>query len=111
MTSPAHEAAERYVAMVNARDLEGLAALFAPDATLLHPLGRFEGHGAIRDFYADNILVHSPQITAVSWVDADRACVFEMDARPPQGDTVAHAVDHVTVDRDGRIERLAIYYR
>jgi hypothetical protein len=47
----------------------------------------------------------------VSWVNADRFCVFEMDARPPHGDTVSHAIDHVTVDRDGRIERLAIYYR
>jgi ketosteroid isomerase-like protein len=111
MTSPAHEAAEHYVANVNTRDLEGLVALFAPDATLLHPAGRFEGHDAIRGFYADNVLLHSPQITAVSWVNADRLCVFEMDARPPHGDTVSHAIDHVTVDRDGRIERLAIYYR
>jgi hypothetical protein len=111
MTSPARHAAERYVAMVNARDLEGLVALFAPTATLLHPVGRFEGHDAIQGFYTDNVLLHAPKITAVSWVDADRFSVFEMDARAPQSDTVAHAIDHLTVDDDGHIERLAIYYR
>jgi steroid Delta-isomerase len=111
MTSPAHQAAEHYVAKVNAGDLEGLVALFAPDATLLHPAGRFQGHDAIRGFYSDNVLLHSPRITASSWVDADRSCVFEMDARPLHGDAVSHAIDHMTVDGDGRIERLAVYYR
>ena len=35
MSSPARSAADLYIARVNERDLDGLVALFAPDALLI----------------------------------------------------------------------------
>lgn len=81
MTSHAHRAAERYLDLVNTRDLDNLVELFASEAKLHHPVGEFTGHDGIRNFYAENVLLHSPQISAVSWVDEGPVCVFEMEAR------------------------------
>ena len=67
------------------------------------------GHDAIRGFYRENVLAHSPRVTAVSWVDQGSTCVFEMEARAPAGDSVSNAVDHLTVSDDGRVQRLAIF--
>ena len=109
MTSPARRAAERYLDLVNSRDLDNLVALFASDARLYHPAGEFAGHDGIRKFYAENVLLHSPQVSAISWADDGAVCVFEMEARTPVG--VGRAIDHLTVEDDGLIGRLAIYYR
>ena len=111
MTSPAHRAAERYLDLVNTRDLDHLVDLFASEAKLYHPVGEFRGHDGIRKFYAENVLLHSPQISAVSWIHDGPVCVFEMEARAPGGEGVAHAIDHLSVDDEGLISRLAIYYR
>lgn len=107
--SSARQVASRYIALVSAGDLDGLVALFRPDATLLHPLGQFAGRDAIRSFYADNILPRGLRLTAVSFVADERCCVFELAAHTSTD--VTHAIDHLTVDADGRVERLAIYYR
>ena len=111
MTDLAHAAAERYIELVNARDLDALVALFAPDALVAHPVGEFTGHDAIRGFYAENVLRHAPTVSAVSWVHDGPVCVFEMEARISPEAPPAKAIDHLTVDADGRITRLAIYYR
>ena len=101
--------ANRYIELVSAGDLEGVAALFRPDATLIHPLGRFAGRRAIRTYYAEHILPQGFQLVAVSFLDDERCCAFELEATSPG--SLTHAIDHLTVDAHGRIQRLAIYYR
>ncbi len=105
----ARVAGERYVERVNAADLDALVALFADDATVLHPLGAFTGRDAVRDFYATNILPHGPVLTASRWVVDGATCVFELAATTPRG--TSNAIDHCTVDASGRIVRMAIAYR
>jgi ketosteroid isomerase-like protein len=111
MTTAAHTASLAYLEKVNARDLDGLVALFAPDAQLLHPVGEFAGHDEIRSFYAENVLRHGPTVTGVSWVHEGPTCVLAMEAVAPGSTSASKAIDHLTVDADGRIARLAIYYR
>lgn len=111
MTSPARRAGEQYVERVNAKDLDGLVALFHDDARLAHPVGEFAGPDAIRGFYAEHVLAYGPQVTAVSMLDVDDVCVFELESGAPGSDRIAHAIDHMTVGADGLISRLAIYYR
>jgi hypothetical protein len=94
---------------VGAGDLDGLIALFSTDATVLHPLGSFSGTEALRGFYAENILSHRPALEASGWVEEGDRCVFELTATV--GDRSSHAIDHLTVDAEGRIRRLAIAYR
>lgn len=105
----ARAAGERYVACVNAGDLDALVDLFTPDAVVLHPIGAFEGIDAVRGFYADNILPHRPALTATGWVVEDDRCAFELEALT--AGRTSYALDHCTVDGEGRIRRMAIAYR
>jgi steroid delta-isomerase len=47
--------ARRYIAAVNARDVEAILSLYAPNALVQDPTGRgdreFRGTGALREFY------------------------------------------------------------
>jgi len=105
----ARTAGERYVEHVNAADLDALVALFTDDAVVMHPLGVFEGRDAVRSFYGDNILPHRPTLVARGWVSEGSTCAFELLAET--GGRTSHAIDHCTVDHEGRIERMVIAYR
>jgi hypothetical protein len=105
----ARQAGEAYIDAVNAVDIDRLTSLFADDASLHHPLGSFEGQAAIRDFYLTNVLAHAPRITGSGWVVEDNRAVFELEATA--GGRASHAIDHCTVDGEGRITRMAIAYR
>jgi steroid delta-isomerase len=111
VSSPARSAANAYIARVNAGDLDGLVALFAPDAVVLAAGGqRREGAAAIRDFYADTVLVARPHVQAVHFVQQDPSCVMELEATTAAAPgATARLVDVLTVGGDGRIVRLAIY--
>ena len=107
--TPAHQAAHAYIDAVNSGDLDRLAGLFASDATVLHPMGTFQGADAIREFYATGVLAHAPRIIASEWVTAGDHCMFELEASA--AGRTSHAIDHLTVDERGRIVRMAIGYR
>ena len=111
MSSPARSAADAYIARVNRRDLDGLVALFAPDAVLLAAGGqRLVGAAAIRDFYASTVLPSEPAVRGVHFVQQDASCVMELEATTPAAPGLtARLVDVLTVGGDGRIVRLAIY--
>lgn len=109
MTSTPRRVAQLYLDLVNLRDLDRLVELFSPEAVVLHPVGVFEGHEAIRGFYADSVFPHAPEVEGVSLVENGPFVVFEMEARTPNG--VGHLIDHLSANDDGKITRLAIYYR
>jgi steroid delta-isomerase len=111
MSSPARSAAEAYLARVNARDIDGLVALFAPDAVLLAAGGqRLQGADAIREFYASTVLAAEPSVRAVHFVQQDASCVMELEATTAAAPgSTARLADVLTVGGDGRIVRLAIY--
>jgi SnoaL-like domain len=106
VTTVARSAAQRYVAMVNARDEAGLAALFADDAILDHTLGRYEGRQAILGFYRDVIFAAGPVITATSWSEQGHTCVVSLEGIV--GRHVTNTVEVFTVDGAGQITRLDI---
>ena len=101
--TPAHEAAIAYVRHVNAGELDELVALFAPHATLLHPLGSFTGSAAIGEFYAASVLAHGPALVASEWVHDGPHCVFELAATV--GDR--HVARDRPLDRRGQRADLA----
>lgn len=106
---PARAAAESYLSTINAGDLEGLLALFAPHAVVHHPLGTFEGADRLREFYGTFIIPARPVMTGSGWVAEGRICAFELEALTEGRRTFA--LDHLTVDDDGAITRMAIAYR
>ena len=111
MTSLARRAADSYLVCVNGRDLDGLVALFAADAQLFAAGGqKLAGRDEIRAFYEGTVLPSQPNVLGARFVEQGDTCVMELEATTPHGPGVtAHMIDVVTVDRVGRIERLAIY--
>lgn len=109
---PARLAAARYVAAVNAGDLDGLRRLFAEDAVLRHPSGVFHGTEAISAFYRDAVFAFSTRVAAVGWSTAGDRCQVALDGTSPIDPTVVVAMlDTFTVDGAGRITELVIEHR
>lgn len=108
--SPA-EVAERYIACVRARDLDGWMDLFADDAVYRLPNGtEFAGKVAIREFQAKVFGSGAPFPTPVGrLVDGNRMAV-QVQAQLPDG-TVRHTANVYTLGDDGRIALLEIYAR
>jgi len=68
--------AEKAVRLYNAGDVQGLANLYAEDATLVNPFGTFEGRAAIREWRSRE---------KAAWPDR----IMTMDVSVAQGGTFA----------------------
>lgn len=111
--APTRAAALAYVDAVNAADGDALTELFGPDAVLHHPTGTYVGLDAIRGFYEGLVFLGQAQLTTGRLLADPTTAVLELSAtsplaepgRPPQ-----RTVDVFTVDADGRITTLDVYY-
>jgi len=58
-TETMHAVVHRYIAALNAADLDAIVALYADDATVEDPVGTppHRGHAAIRAFYAKSLAI------------------------------------------------------
>ena len=113
MSSPARAWADRYVATINAGNYDELGALFARDAVFLPPNGAtLTGPDEIAGFYREFLPTILPTVRISSFFEAGAEAMFVLSAstRDRQGEFVG-AVDHVTVDADGRARRLVIFTR
>lgn len=111
-----------YVDAVNAADEADLLALFAEGAVLHHPAGVFEGKAAISGFYRDVVFAAEAVLELgrvlggepVGPDDPEIMVVFELVATSRlagEGDKPLHTVDVASVDPEGRIAVLDVYYR
>jgi ketosteroid isomerase-like protein len=109
--SQLRELADRYVEIVNRGAYQELRDLFADDAVFYAP-GQRLLHGAdeIGAFYLDFLPTITPTIRIATYVEQGDDCVYELEARI-SGDTEFRlgAIDHATVNADGRIARFAVY--
>lgn len=98
---------QRYVAALNAGDLDGIVALFADDATVEDPVGSEprRGRAAIRAFYANSLkLPLTVELTQEVRAVADEAAFaftvgFEYQGRK----TVIAPIDHFRFDAAGKV--------
>ena len=111
--SRAREAAQAYVDAVNAADLDGLLDLFAKDAVLRHPSGVYEGVDALAGFYGDIVFPAKACLTVTRLLADGPLAMFELSATSPLAEPGASrdVLDSLTVDDDGRIVTLDVYYR
>jgi ketosteroid isomerase-like protein len=109
--SPARAAADRYIAAINAGDVDALRAVFDHDATLVHPSGTYEGVDAILAFYRNIVLAFETQIHATSFADKGDRCIVEMEGRTPHAERTQAAADVFTVGPAGQVTHLRITYR
>ena len=98
---------QRYVAALNAGDLDGIVALFADDATVEDPVGSEprRGREAIRAFYANSLkLPLAVELTQEVRAVADEAAFaftvsFEYQGRR----TVIAPIDHFRFNDAGKV--------
>lgn len=105
------EVEARYVALMDAHRAAEVGELFAEDAVLLDWDGVLrKGKKAIGDWYA---ATGGPKrVIPLSFVDAGPDCFAEVATVSPRATTDKFglsAMNHVTVDADGKIKR-AVYY-
>ena len=105
------ELANRYFAHIRDRNLDGLIAFFAEDATMKLPDGReFCGVAAIRAMYHSLFAAQSPSPNPVTVVAGAQQLATEIEAHLPNG-TVRRTANFFLLDSQGRIKRLNIYAR
>lgn len=105
--------AERYVEAVNNADPAALLALFAEDATLVHPVGTDRGHIEIADFHNDVVFASQVHMTITRHIEQGNLEVVQLQGTSPfdeDGKTV-HAVDIFELNDDGLVQSLDIYYQ
>ncbi len=108
---------EQYVALLTARDADGIAALYAEDATVEDPAGSepLVGREAIRNFYRAAIARVQPTVALTGPVRilADgRAGAAPLQSRGVRdGRTVTlDIIDVFTFDDDGRVTSMRAYW-
>jgi hypothetical protein len=107
------EVANAYVTLVDSGRAPEVARLFAPDAIFLGPDDRvLNGREAIAGFYAKvpSLVSHA---VPLSFMDRGHECIMELAVQA--GDSPDRyrllAIDHFTVDAQGLVKQLVIYFR
>jgi hypothetical protein len=103
--------ADRYVEIINRGAYGELRALFADDAVFFAP-NRQEFHGSaeIGAFYERFLGEITPTIRIVTYVESGNDCVYELEAiSKGEPEYVLGAIDHATLDSDGKVQRFAVY--
>ena len=113
--SLAHQAATRYLELINAGEFARVGSLFAENAVVLGPTGdTVHGKSAVSALWGDEFSKTGPlSVSAASMVCEGNVCVAEISpqfAGEPEP-RVGLVVDHFTVNDQGEITRLAIYVR
>ncbi len=118
---PACETPKKYIEFVQQGKFVEVGELFAADAVFYAPNGDgFRGAEAIRDFY---ITVAAPLNVIVepkNFIGGKNECVFEIWTKSklnaegiyvpdPDGKFVRGAIDHFTVDEQGRVVELVVH--
>jgi hypothetical protein len=111
MTSRPRALADRYVEIANSSAYHQLRDLFADDAVFFAPGNQvFHGRDQIGAFYKSFLPSIRPVIRIATYVEDGDDCVYELEARVAGDDDFRlGAIDHATLDADGRIKRLAVY--
>jgi len=107
------DAPREYVKVISAGNYDAVGALFADDAVYMGPDGKTR-HGSkeIGEFYKQFLGAYKPQIRAVSFIQQDRDCIMELENKSKKsGEYVLTAIDHFTVDSQGKVAKFIVYVR
>jgi hypothetical protein len=107
--------AAHYVALINAGDYLGAAALFADDATFLEPMRpSLKGREQIDGFYTKTIGAMKPHVIALAYTGGDRECMVALANRVELGGKpryVLASVDHFILRDDGKVDSMVAFAR
>ena len=111
MATRTRAVADRYVDITNRGAYSELRTLFADNAVFLAPQGQeYHGPDEISAFYERFLATITPQIRISSYFEQDNDCAWELEALVA-GETTYRlgAIDHATLDADGKIVRFAVF--
>jgi Ketosteroid isomerase homolog len=118
-TGPSHalmrRTLEAYVDRINAGDLPGILALFAPDAVIEDPIGTPVKRGEdIAAWFADTVAfaTHIDPVAPIRGSHGNESLlVFDVTFTPPAGPRLRiRSADACTFDADGRITSLRAFW-
>lgn len=103
--------AESYVEIINRGAYGELKDLFAVDAVFLGPNRQeFYGREAIGAFYEAFLPTITPTNRIVSYVEQGNDCVYELESiTKDQPEYRLGAIDHATLDEDGKVVRFTVW--
>lgn len=113
---PACAAAKKYVDLINAGRYSELGSLWADDGVFLAPDGKFrKGPKEITAFYAEFLSRAKPDIVPISFMADGNECVMELAAKTSETGRpnayVLGAIDHFTVNAEGKVVQMIPYMR
>lgn len=106
-------APHQYVDLINAGKYNQIGGLFADDAVYMGPDGKTR-HGSkkIGDFYTQFLGNLKPRLKPVSFMRDGDNCVMELASQNKRtGKYSLLAIDHFTINRQGKISRFIVYLR
>lgn len=103
--------ADQYFSSIRNRNLDGLIAFFAKDASMLLPDGQaLAGADAIREMYRGLMDNQAPSPTPVTIINGEAAIAAEIEIHLPDG-RVRRTANFFHLNSENLIQRLHIYAR
>ncbi|MCH2170575.1 nuclear transport factor 2 family protein [Myxococcota bacterium] len=100
---------ERYLAAMNAADIESMMSLFAEGAVLRHPSGIYDSGARIREFFLELAFANDARLTAQHSFQQEDTAVLEAWAESTVTPGRQWIVDVFRLDGSGLIEDLGVY--
>ncbi len=106
-------APHQYVDLINTGKYDQIGGLFADDAVYMGPDGKTRyGSKEIGKFYISFLGALKPRVKPVSFMQDGDNCVMELaNENKLSGKYSLVAIDHFTVDGQGKISRFIVYMR
>lgn len=112
---PACQVAQRYIDLTAEEKYDQLGSLFSDDAVFVAPTGTvLRGSKAIGEFYATFLPRIKPRNVPISFIADGNQCVMELVSATNLDNYAKYrlaAIDHFTVDQNGKIRHLVVYLR
>lgn len=109
------QVAQRYVDLTAAEKYDQLGSLFAEDAVFVTPIGTvLRGAAEIGNFYATFLPKLKPRNVPISFIADGNECVMELVTATNMDNYAKYrlaAIDHFTVNRQGKIRHMVVYLR
>jgi hypothetical protein len=106
------EVAKQYVSLINKGQYGALGGLFADNAVYQGPDGKtHHGSKEIGEFYVKMMTRLRPHMKPASFIEQGSECVMELENKDSKGRYVLIAIDHFTVDQNGKATHFVVYFR
>ena len=106
------QVAKQYVSLINKGQYGALGGLFADNAVYQGPDGKtHHGSKEIGEFYVKMMTRLRPHMKPASFIEQGSECVMELENKDSKGRYVLIAIDHFTVDQNGKATHFVVYFR